>query len=254
MYNDDIIILILDKYLFSLYISVWSWYKIDILLYDWPLYRAFICLLEKVLLITFVYFLIDILIIWAGGGISFTFLWAMDQRVIGVLGKGYIFITLSFSVVFLINWSVRSFSQIFKCARHHWKWILDINVSFIWWVQLMILWIRYWSYCWSRDYRDCMTSFKSKKIMTSKIHSSSTTKWWTHWRACHMAYNLAVYISISSTVANMYCICSDEVFDSLAWFMLSQYILMPTKLFLTNTLMYIISMMISLVSSFTVFC
>ena len=64
-----------------------------------------------------------------------------------------------------------------------------------------------------------------------------------------MIYNLAVYIFISSAVANIYYICSDEVFGSLAWFMLNQHILISTKLFLTNTSIYIVNIMISLASS-----
>ena len=113
----------------------------------------------------------------------------------------------------------------------------------------MILWIRYWPYCWSEDYKDCITFFELEKMTTSKIHSSSTIKWWTCQRVYHMIYNLAVYIFISSAVANIYYICSDEVFNNLAWFMLNQHILISTKLFLTNTSIYIINIMISLASS-----
>ena len=66
-----------------------------------------------------------------------------------------------------------------------------------------------------------------------------------------MACNSAVYMSISSALANIYSTCSDGVFEGLAWSMPNQHIFIPTKSFLADTSVYTAGVLIFLASSFT---
>ena len=114
--------------------------------------------------------------------------------------------------------------------------------------------IRYWLYCWPEVYRDCIALLESEKTVIFKICLSIIIRWWIHQSACQIAYNSAVYMSISSALASVWYICSDEMFRGLAWSIPNQHILTPTRLFLADISIYIADIVISLASSSAISC